>query len=65
MDRFCSLRPSLERQKRWPAEWEQRSPAEFARQALDQPPARSMAENAVSISLARAIIAESPDAAEA
>jgi ClpX C4-type zinc finger len=38
MDRFCSLRPSLERQKRWPAEWEQRSPAEFVRQALDQPP---------------------------
>src|ERR1700722_6437135 len=36
MDRFCALRPSLERQKRWPAEWEQRSPAEFARQALNQ-----------------------------
>src|SRR5580704_2389991 len=39
MDRFCSLRPSLERQKRWPAEWEERLAAEFARQALNQAPA--------------------------
>src|SRR5580693_70852 len=39
MNRFCALRPSLERQEWRPAKGKQRLAAELARQALDQPPA--------------------------
>src|ERR1700677_603855 len=39
MNRFCALRPSLERQEWRPAKGKQRLAAELARQGLDQPPA--------------------------